>query len=451
MFDQSETTVGLWPGERPEDVQSEDQLAFDLTLRELADGWVADDRHVLPEVESIAPGPFLAVVLEAIDRSKLNGFDLVRLVKARERQISHSQAGAMADMVEMAHACPGDPDAHADRLAEAFEYASDEIRAALVLTRRAADSRLSLASDLCERIPRVWEMLSDGLIDHARARVIVNGTGHLDSKEADLVVDEIAERAPRSTTGQLAALIRKLCVSSDPKKAKERYEYAKEGRTVWLEQTSDGTGNLHLLDIDIFDLQAIGKRINAHAISLRKDGDTRTHDALRADILVDLILGADPTNGGRGLVDMKVSMTTLAGLDDKAADIPGLGPVIADLARKFADQHPKSEWRATITDDWGNVAGVVTTSRRPTKQLSRYTEATQPTCSFPGCRMPAADCDWDHLLPASQGGATSAANGGPKCRHDHILKDHGWTHQRIEGQDIWTSPLGHTYITEKPP
>lgn len=215
-----------------------------------------------------------------------------------------------------------------------------------------------------------------------------------------------------------------------------------------IEATPDGTGNVHLLDIDIADAKAIGKRVNAHMISLRKDDDDRSHDNLRADIARDLFLGSDPINGGRGLFDMRVSMTTLAGLDEKAAEIPGMGHVNADVARNFADLHPRAEWQATITDDHGNVAGVVTTSRRPTKAISRFANAVQPTCSFPGCRVPAEDSDFDHLLPACQGGETSTWNGGPKCRHDHILKDRGWVHMRVEGQDIWISPLGHTYVAQ---
>jgi len=148
---------------------------------------------------------------------------------------------------------------------------------------------------------------------------------------------------------------------------------------------------------------------------------------------------------------MRVDLATLAGLDDKAAEIPGLGPVIADIARKFADRHPKADWQATVCDQNGDVIDVVTTSRRPTRQLSRLVHADQPVCSFPGCRTPARDCDYDHLLPASQQGPTSRRNGGPKCRHDHRLKDKGWKHHRVQGQDQWTSPLGHTHTTEKPP
>lgn len=215
-----------------------------------------------------------------------------------------------------------------------------------------------------------------------------------------------------------------------------------------IEPTTDGTGNVHLLDIDLADAKAIGRRVNTYMISHRKDGDTRSHDNLRADIARDLFLGHDPTNGGRGLIDMRVSMTTLAALDEKAAEIPGIGPVIADVARRFADRHPNAEWQATVTDDHGNVVDVITTSRRPTRAISRLVNATRPTCSFPGCRVPAEDCDFDHLVARADGGETSTRNGGPKCRHDHILKDHGWAHERVKGLDVWISPLGHTYITQ---
>ena len=310
---------------------------------------------------------------------------------------------------------------------------------------------MSLAFDLCERLPKVWDMLSAGLIDLPRARVMADGTAHLDWDEARAVVDTVSERAPRLTAGQLAAWIRRLCVESDPVKAEQREHHAKEDRRLWIEPTVDGTAHVHLFDVDVGDAAAMGRRVNAHMISLRKDGDTRSHDQLRADIAVDLFLGSDPANGGRGLLDMRVDLATLAGFDEKAAEIPGFGPVIADVARRFADRHPKAEWQATVYDDDGQVVDVITTRRRPTRQLSRLVDADQPVCVFPGCRMPARDCDYDHLLPLAQHGATSRRNGGPKCRHDHILKDKGWKHQHNQVGDHWTSPLGHTYTTEKPP
>lgn len=263
MFDSKECSVELPAGEAvtasawcDDDF---DDLAYLITVDELNTGWVEDDRHVLPDLESIPPGPFLAVLLGAIDRSRLDGYDLVRVLQSQERLVAHSQAETMGDMVEVSYAAPGDATSEPARLAAAFEFASDEIRAALVLTRRSAEYRLSFADDLIERLPRVWHMLREGWIDLARARVVSNGTAHLDDGEARALVDEIAERAPSLTTSQLAALIRRLCVEVDPEKAKQRAEYAKSERRFIVEPTSDGTGNVHLLDIDLVDAKAIGR------------------------------------------------------------------------------------------------------------------------------------------------------------------------------------------------
>ena len=432
------------------DADFEDRALL-LTLDELASGWSVDDRYLLPDLESLPVGPFLSVLLDSLDRSRLNGFDLVRAMQARERLVSHFQAASVADVHEIAHAAPGTADSDPGRLDAPSGFAADELRPALRITRRAAELRLSVAFDLCERLPRVWEMLSSGLIDLAKARVIANGTAHLEWEEARVVAETVSERAPRLTAGQLAAWIRRLCVESDPEKAKKRREQAFEDRRLVIEPTVDGTAHLHMYDMDLADARSVGKRVNARMISLRRDGDTRSHDNLRADIAVDLLLGSDPTNSGRGMLDMRVDLATLARLDEKAAEIPGMGPVIADIARKYADRHPNADWQATVCEDNGEVVDVICTSRRPTRQISRLVNARQPICSFPGCRMPAEECDFDHLLPVSEGGQTSARNGGPKCRHDHVLKDHGWKHQRVDDQDIWTSPLGHTYITEKPP
>lgn len=429
-----------------------DDYVYQLTVEAMPEPSEPAAGNRLPRgFDLIPPGPLLSAALAMIDRSKLNGYDLVRTLKAQERQVAHHQARAMADTVEISYTAPGTSESPAGRIEEAAEFASDEIRAALTLTRGAAEKRMCLASDVRERLPLLWEMLDKGLLDLPRTMVIVRGVSHLTDTEARQIMETVAERAPMLTTGQLAAWIRRLCVDNDPGRAKKRYERAIDERLLWIEQTINGTGNVHIFDIPIEDARAIGRRVNKHMISLQKTGDDRPHDQLRADIAVDMMLGFDPTLGGRGLVDMRVDMTTLAGLDEKSAEIPGLGPVIADVARKVADAQRKAEWRVTVTDEDGEVVDIVTTSRRPSAALSRYIEATQPTCSYPGCRMPAKDCDFDHLLPRSEGGETSSRNGGPKCRHDHILKDQGWQHRRVDGSDIWISPMGHTYVTEKPP
>ena len=72
---------------------------------------------VLPEgFETMAPGVRLGSLLETIDRSDLNGYEMVVLVQARARQIAHLQAEFYADVLEMAMCPLGDSDSPAERL-----------------------------------------------------------------------------------------------------------------------------------------------------------------------------------------------------------------------------------------------------------------------------------------------------------------------------------------------
>jgi hypothetical protein len=68
-----------------------DEVGYDDPPATLSDGGVDESRHVLPDLDSIPPGPYLLAILGAVDRSKLNGFDAVRLLRARERMVAHLQ------------------------------------------------------------------------------------------------------------------------------------------------------------------------------------------------------------------------------------------------------------------------------------------------------------------------------------------------------------------------
>jgi hypothetical protein len=134
---------------------------------------------------------------------------------------------------------------------------------------------------------------------------------------------------------------------------------------------------------------------------------------------------------GEPHVDIQVVVTfdTLVGLADDPAEVRGVGPVPADVARELAAD---GRWRAWITDAAGIVTATGTQGYVPSAGLARLVRARQPYCRFPGCRQPAARCDLDHAMPWPHG-ATTAANLGPLCRRHHNLKTHaGW--------DLDTSP-----------
>jgi hypothetical protein len=74
------------------------------------------------------------------------------------------------------------------------------------------------------------------------------------------------------------------------------------------------------------------------------------------------------------------------------------------------------------------------------------------TCTFVGCRAPAERADVDHTVDHARGGPTTHDDLGPACRHDHGLKQAGWTlDQPGPGVFRWTSPLGRTYETTAEP
>jgi len=425
---------------------------------DLLDPESADDQGLPADLESIPPGLLLAVILSSVDRDRLSGYDRVRVLKANARMVAHFQARLYADIQSVSDSVSeleylDDPDSQV-----VFETASSEVQAALTLTRRSADIQVELASLLCERLPRVWEALHVGMIDLPRARVLSDLTLPLPEELAREVTDTALERTPGLTTGQLRAHLGRLIITIDPAAAQERYEQRLEERRVFSEQGEDGTANLSGLNLPPAETSRAMRRINRLARALKAKGDRRRIDQIRADIYLDLLTGKNQTGekgsaGDRGVVDIRVDLTTLAGLDDQPGEIPGWGPVLADVARQIVDEASDAEWRVTPTDQDGQPAGVTTTKRRPTVAQKRQVETRNPTCVFPGCRMPAGECDLNHEFPWAAAHRTTARELGPLCRHDHINHhDHGWKLKQIRpGVYQWTSPLGHTYTTSPDP
>lgn len=423
----------------------EQDFPFDA-LDESTPREASDYRHLA----ALSPGIFLAAALESVDRSDLGGHDLVHLIQGRMRLISHLQAELYRDMTELGYCPPSGPEDPPRRMEVFDEHTAEEIRCALVWTRRAAEGTVSYAWQITEQLANVGEALSQGLIDLPRARAIVDGVGGLDREEADAVVDRILEDAPRLTTGQIRAKMRRLAADADPDAAKKRYEAGVDERRVFAQARPEGTAELIGENLPADRVAAIMARINDLARKVRPQDSSRSMDQLRTDLFLELLEGRHPEENSRRepLVDIQVRLDTLIGLNDRAAEIPGWGPVIADIARQALERQPNGQWRVTVTDpDSEAVLWDGTTRRRPTAAQRRHIEARQKECSHPRCRMPAHRCDIDHVEPHSEGGPTHTDNSEPACRHDHMLKTLGiWRVERPErGVFIWISPHGHRY------
>jgi len=404
------------------------------------------------------PGPVLSAFLSSIDIDDLSGEDRLVVLRAMERQVSHDQAALLGAMASIVDSVVDEYEIDLDPpmgLSTAAEAASAEIRAAMHMTRRAADRELEFAMHLRTRLPAVAAAFSEGSLDRRRVGVFIFETIHLSIADAREIADRLLPDAPSMTTGRLRAAIQRLCLEADPANAAERYEAAEEQRRVIVQPSPDGTADLLGLDLPPDRVAEIRDRIEMIARDLRGTGETRTMDQLRADVYLDLLSGTIDSSDGRmprrGTVDLTVDLTTLAGLDDHAGVLNGYGPVISDIARRVADEHQDATWRFAVTDHGRTVATGVT-SRRPTAAVRRAVEMRDRTCVFPGCRMPAVRSDLDHRIPVSEGGATTVAQLAPLCRKDHGLKhEFGWSYRRLpEGAYEWTSPLGRVTVVPPP-
>jgi hypothetical protein len=180
-------------------------------------------QQVIPVgLAEVPPGPELAGVLAGIELSRLSGYDGVEVLKAQYRQVNHERARLMAAMVEVGLCGIGSADEPVRRMAVPDEFSADEIRAALVLTRRAADAQFWLAHDLLTRLPAVHAAMNAGVLDEPRARVLSEWTTELHPEVARALCAELLPRAPGLTTGQLIEQIKKLAIALDPEWARRR-------------------------------------------------------------------------------------------------------------------------------------------------------------------------------------------------------------------------------------
>lgn len=183
--------------------------------------------------------------------------------------------------------------------------------------------------------------------------------------------------------------------------------------------------------------------------------DTRTIDQVRTDLLIDLLLASDPSAAhGAGLdnirarIQVTVAATTLAGCDDRPAQLDGHGPIHPDVARDLAGRN--SGWSRLFLDPSGLVRETDTYT--PTEPMRRFLRARDQHCRFPGCRMPVHRSQIDHTFDHAKGGKTAIGNLAHLCATHHALKHpdvadgHRWTaQQRPDGTIDWLSPLGRTY------
>ncbi|HEU0089226.1 MAG TPA: HNH endonuclease signature motif containing protein [Pseudonocardiaceae bacterium] len=255
-------------------------------------------RQLLPEgLAEMAPGPQLGAALAGLDLSALTGSDLVEVLQARARQLSHEQAQLLAAMAEIGWCDPrAGPDevarlAQGPRVDGSLVPAAEEIRAALAWTRNAAYREYYFAQSLLWRLPAVFTALDTGVICRSKAWLFTELCAQMTDEQAQVVAERLLPQAGRLTTGELAARIKKMAIALDPDWAARRYAAAVRDRDVIGYLDEDGTATVTGRRLPTDQAAAACVRIEDLAKAAKRAGYPGRIGPLRADIYLGLLEG----------------------------------------------------------------------------------------------------------------------------------------------------------------
>ncbi|MFF3671210.1 HNH endonuclease signature motif containing protein [Microtetraspora malaysiensis] len=286
----------------------------------------------------MAPGVELAAVLAEIDIARLDGYDAVTVMQAYARLEAHVQARKAVVMAEV-----GLYEISASGMAKMSEpdnNSPDEIRAALRLTRRAAEREYGIAYDLKVRLPAVRDALSAGLIDKARAVVFCDWLEDVPVELARAVAAHLLPKAGKWTTSELREKIKKLLIAADPAWARRKYERAVQQRRVIGVRHADGSASIMGQQLPVDQAAAAIARVDAIAVRAKRSGLPAPIDHVRADVFLGLLDGS------------------MSGLDDDAI----IAVLFEEAARKAAgdeddhdDQLSDNPFGTVDLDDTGDA------------------------------------------------------------------------------------------------
>ncbi len=123
---------------------------------------------------------------------------------------------------------------------------------------------------------------------------------------------------------------------------------------------------------------------------------------------------------------------------------PEADPADASYRCSTVDGHPVEATEAVAASLLGKLRRVVIGADGVVIDLGRSVrlftglarlaaQLANRECFWPGCHVPASQCQIDHLVPfterddGSGGGRTNPGNGGPACGKHNRYKEHGYT------------------------
>ena len=252
-------------------------------------------------LETCLPGPALAGFAEDAagprrDYPGLTDDELIGSMLAWGKLESWAGAGKLSAMAELSRrrAAVGREAATRRGIPAPWsKYCSDEIAAALALSRWAAGKQLDLADDLATRLPMTRRALEEGRIDLDKAYVIAGATAVLDEAGAAAAEALVIPHLDGKNAGYVRSAIGRAVLKVDPDAARKRREEAQKDARVELWREDAGTAALCGFHLPPDQVLAADQAITSLAMDLKNAGCPGTMDQLRARAYLDILLGKD--------------------------------------------------------------------------------------------------------------------------------------------------------------
>jgi len=396
---------------------------------------------------------------------------------AWEAMVSWTQTQVSATVVDIAGQQPVrapmfGPLAGSDETQFVTDPVCEELALGVRLSPQSMSNRLHQARSL-QTYPRLVGLVVGGHCSMWVAKLMLSEVDTLNPEAAAAVIEDmvtrILERHQKGlrqwTCGEVTKATKKARLRLDPDLNDEARKTAVRGRKVEIFAGKDGMASVYAV-VEAAQAHRIFNRLTAQAKAIKTDDptDRRCRDEIRADLVVDALLPTQdpmPTSQNIGAavavvgteINVTVDLATLLNLANHPAELAGVGPIPADVAREIAADGSWKAWITAATKAGTQVVAVSPNTYTPTAGLARLIRAKEPTCRMPGCRTPSQACDLDHTIPWPHG-ATTGDNMGPLCRRHHNLKTHqGWqltnhetdTDFRPNHSYEWTTPAGITH------
>lgn len=387
-----------------------------------ASDWSAEELHALAD---------MLAAIEATDEpvALLDRLEALERVKAAAAAAQVVMTASFADAAEVTQ----DVRAQGRRLPRRAMSIGAEVALATRTSPFRGEQRVLLSRRLRDDLPGVLAALARGEIREDQAYAVAREVAHLEPAQRRAVDADLTSspnRLPGIGDDKLRQAVRRSCLTIAADTETRRYQRARADRHVTTRQLGDGTGRVTAI-VAVEHLAAIRQVLDEAGASARAAGDERTGGQVRADTLVQRITGHDLVEPIAVRVNLVITTESLLAAGDEPAHVPGIGwlpaRVCAELVRDASAAARASLRRLFVRPADGSLVAMESRSRNFPTALAELLDLRD------GGRCRTAGCDavvrhHDHVVRASDGGATSSHNGQGLCERCNYAKETpGWT------------------------